>query len=1138
LIEQRTRWGRGERVTVEVLLRDHPELVEDAEAILDLVLGEVLLRQESGEKPGIEEYTARFPQFAELVRALLALHGLTLPGEVPTERETAAPVQSGTAPDVAGYDILGELGRGGMSVVYLAQQKNPPRKVALKMIRSADASQADRLQIEAQAVARLQHPNIVQIFEVGIAAGQPYLALEYVAGGTLADRLARKPQPPALAAGLVAMLARAVHYAHQYGVIHRDLKPTNVLLSAGPDIPLADCLPKIADFGLAKLLTGGEGHTGSHEVLGTPAYMAPEQAAGRSKDVGAATDVYALGMILYECLTGRPPFLAENWAEAHQQILFHEPVSPRRLQPKVPLDLETICLKCLHKDPARRYPTAESLADDLACFVAGKPIKARRVGIWGRTKRWARRRPALAVLLGLTLLLSAGLAGLTVWYLAQLQDAILATKRAKDEADTERARALSARYLNTISLAYAAWYDNDLELTRELLKDCPPSRQRMEWHLLNKWCRGNHQTLQGHQGLIAAVAYSPDGKLVASASYDGTVKLWHPGTGEVSATLPGPGGKFRSVAFSLDGKLLAGGCSDGTIRLWNPQTHVFVRDLPKHTSAVLALAFHPDGNQLVRVSSTTSLVVCDVNTGQDLRVLKGHAGQVECVAYSPDGKVIASGDRSGMVCCWGEEADLPTVVGTGLHGRWVESLAFSPKGDYLATGGGDKTVQLRAVKKNWVLEATLVGHTGPVTALAFSPDQGLMASASLDRSVKVWTFVQNLGDGVPTGESWTLRGHGGWVCAVAWSRNGGLVSAGRIGDSPGSLFDGRGELKLWNASAPQETRTLCTGVDTRPNSTALSPDGTALATLEIGRKTLVVRNLRDGTERFRSKVPAQFDILAVAWSAGSNRVTLVRGVAAEELGVEELDADNGNRLSFRSIPASAQSVAAFRRDGSGLAIVREDGQLEVWDLTEIPTRRIKSALEGKAGFFSGAKLAWSPDGRFLAAGVPRTGERGPDGVVILGAPGKMVLCDVTAKSVETLSPPWDLAALAFSHDSRQLTATGGDFLLAFLTGTDKEIQVWEVATRKPLRGGRAAGGMLGYSPDGHYLVTAGERGLRLHEASSNAPIVTIRLFSTPVDLAFLPSGRGFVLLGGDGVVRLLDTELAASDSSRRAEGSR
>ena len=309
-----------------------------------------------------------------------------------SEAAGAAPVPPPTEvppPEIEGYEILGLLGQGGMGVVYKARQAAANRVVALKMILGgfADGEARERFRTEAHAVARLQHPNVVQVFQVGEYRGLPFFSLEFCAGGSLEARLKAAPTTPAEAARLIDVLARAVHHAHERGIVHRDLKPANVLLTE-------DGTPKLTDFGLAKKLDE-VGRTQTGAVMGSPPYMAPEQASGRVKEIGPLTDVYGLGAILYECLTGRPPFKADTLVETLIQVQQDEPAAPRRLRAGTPRDLETICLKCLQKDPKRRYSSAAALADDLRRHLAGEPITARPVGRLERAWRWGRRRAAL-----------------------------------------------------------------------------------------------------------------------------------------------------------------------------------------------------------------------------------------------------------------------------------------------------------------------------------------------------------------------------------------------------------------------------------------------------------------------------------------------------------------------------------------------------------------------------------------------------------------------------------------------------------------------------------------------------------------------------------------------------------------------
>jgi serine/threonine-protein kinase len=474
--DQRNRWQQGDRVRAETYLAQHPTLASEADRVVELLYNEILLREGLGESPRLEEYLERFPQFAAQLTRLFQVHAALADDAVPSQGTAvsmpagprrhwpAAPV---ALPTVPGYELLEELGRGGMGVVYRARHLELRRVVALKMILAgahAGPEELSRFRAEAEGQARLQHPNIVQIYEVGQAGGCPYFALEFVDGGSLAQHLAGNPQPARPAARLIETLARAVHYAHQRGLIHRDLKPANVLLQ------IADCglqiegqsairnlqsaIPKITDFGLAKRLPGAEsrpglaGPTRTGDVLGTPSYMSSEQAAGKAKAIGPATDVYALGAILYELLTGRPPFLGESPLDTLLQVQSQEPVPPRRLQPKVPRDLETICLKCLHKEPRRRYGSAADVADDVQRFQQGRPIMARPVGRRERVWRWCRRNPRDAVLAGLlAVLVVLGVVGAWAFDRQRTEQVRHAEQVQRGvQAGLEQARSLQRRY--------------------------------------------------------------------------------------------------------------------------------------------------------------------------------------------------------------------------------------------------------------------------------------------------------------------------------------------------------------------------------------------------------------------------------------------------------------------------------------------------------------------------------------------------------------------------------------------------------------------------------------------------------------------------------------------------------------------
>ncbi|QEH35754.1 Serine/threonine-protein kinase PknB [Aquisphaera giovannonii] len=444
-------WHAGHRIPAEAYLALHPALRGRGNAAFEVVYSEFMLRESMGESPCIEEYAWRFPELADRLRRQLALHRALARdepgGEAPARTLGGGDAEDGPglegAPEIPGYRILGELGRGGAGVVYRARQLALNRLVALKVIQAghhALPGAAGRFRAEAEAAARFQHPNIIQVYEVGEHEGLGYITLEYAAGGSLGAAIAGTPQDPAASAALVEQLARAIHYAHGCGIVHRDLKPANIVLAEGR-------VPKITDFGLAKLLEQEAAPTVSGTILGTPSYMAPEQLLGPSGDITPAADVYALGAILYEALTGRPPFKGATPLSTLDQVANQEPLVPSSLQRSTPRDLETICMKCLEKAPSRRYASADAMADDLRRFLDGRPILARPSPPWEKAAKWARRRPGLAVaLLGLALAVAVVFAGI-LRYNALLRAGVRAAREAKDEADRKTRFALEQRNL-------------------------------------------------------------------------------------------------------------------------------------------------------------------------------------------------------------------------------------------------------------------------------------------------------------------------------------------------------------------------------------------------------------------------------------------------------------------------------------------------------------------------------------------------------------------------------------------------------------------------------------------------------------------------------------------------------------------
>jgi serine/threonine protein kinase len=677
---------------------------------------------------------------------------------------------------VAGYEILGELGRGGMGIVYRAWQRSLGRAVALKMLRSdcgAGPEELTRFRREAEAAAVLRHANLVHIYDVGEYDRRPFFVLEFVDGGSLADRLDGKPLPPRRAAELVETLARAIHCAHQGGVIHRDLKPANVLL-------MADGTPKITDFGIAKKLDATADQTRSGAVMGTPGYMAPEQAMGKTTAIGPPTDVHALGTILYELLTGRPPFKGRSLLDTMNQVVHQAPVPPSRLQPNVPPDLERVCLRCLQKDPARRYATAEDLAAELRRHLAGPPPRAHRRSPW----RWIGGSVALVILLGIGL----------GWYLwpdpAGKTDLPRKNEPRASDADGKE---------KPPAIAQPKPSDADGK------QESPAGAQREPVPV-------KPVTIAWGGGKLNALALAPNGHSVAIGGEGKAVELRDTRTGELRAALADHPGPVTSLAWAPDGKTLAVGTYK-QVWLWDVEKRKSQDPLKGHEAKVDWVGFVNGGKSLISIDGST-LKVWDLDTHKPGGGLDGLGGGLEvsrdgkylaevrtnvfdhaCAvnlweiaaakkvrslplrfhffALAPDGRSIAGGAGESV-----RVLEVPTGHERGRHGRHtarIHSVAIAADGRTLATGSHDRTAILWDLATREEV-ATLKGHTGPVL-VRFSPDGKILATASTaDPFVKLW----DAGTGK---ERRDLPGHAPGVADLRFSPDGrrlGVVSVDAV----------------------------------------------------------------------------------------------------------------------------------------------------------------------------------------------------------------------------------------------------------------------------------------------------------------------------------------------------------------------
>lgn len=927
-----------------------------------------------------------------------------------TKNATQRTVRQKEWPEVPGFEILGELGRGGMGVVYRARQINLKRVVALKMILSgahARKEDLDRFKAEAEAVARLQHPNIVQVFEVGEHKDLPYLVLEYVDGGSLRDAVSGSPQSPLLAAGMVEQLAMAMEAAHRCGVIHRDLKPANILLSLTRPASSADAhtagqrlddsVPKITDFGLAKRLDEDSAQTRTGQVLGTPSYMAPEQAAGQIHSIGPATDVYSLGAVLYDLLTGRPPFKGASVQETIEQVRNQEPVRPTQLQPKVPRDLETICLKCLHKEPGRRYASAEHLAADLHRFRANKPILARPVGRPERLWRWCRRNPVIATLTGLAAIFLAVMIGVLAWANLTTSKALLDTEKAlereksalskvegeKVAANAARLKAEAAETSEkkarreteeklvrlTVSNGNRCWDDGDpagalLHFLFALDRD--PDQAAM--HRLRAGMALQDCTRLGqlgfHTGAIHQVAFSPDGRMIITGSDDNLARVWDVETGRLLTELRHPAAVSHAFFHPVDKGLVLTATTNGEIQVWQVATgqtsgpRLDLRKTPFH------VAFSPDGSRIIAASGD-KYGTPEPGT-PDQRIFQG-VGKPPIIIPGR-----ASRNPIGRALIW--EARTGEPGGRfGLVG-WFNQAVFSPDGKRVATAGARGTTGLSAPgeARVWDLNGTAITpplvHRNEVNSAAFSPD-GL-----------------------------------------------------RLVTTSGPVLQGRGEARLWDAvtgaliGRPMPHELAVT-------QATFSPDGLRVLT-----------GSRDGTARVWDAATGEplgpflrhnGELTAALFSPDGSRVL----TASQDGAARVWDAASGQPLGPVLHHSSPVTTAAFSPDGQRLATATQEGVARLWDLAAnyAPPRRIPTAGPALTALLTA-------DGRYLLAVSGRHGNSirtyvgGSALAQKLVEPDSLVLWDMTKDAPVCPPLPYQgqLTENSISADGKRLVTLGVD----------------------------------------------------------------------------------------------------------------
>jgi WD40 repeat protein/serine/threonine protein kinase len=1168
-----------------------------------------------GKRPSVEEFARRYPEHADEIRemlpALALMEKAKAGDDAPGPRQPVAAMAPPLS-QLGDYQLLREVGRGGMGVVYEAQQLSLGRHVAIKVLPPhalLDPRQLGRFQREAKAAARLHHTNIVPVFGIGDQDGLHYYVMQFIPGLGVDEVLCElrhlrpphvKPAPtqadapgpsadvrrdvsaadvahgllsgvfrqpeaagdlttalgePAAGVELAArsavrptdttvvhlpgqgegstlsesghqywqsvarigmQVADALAYAAGQGILHRDIKPSNLLLDDTGNV-------WVTDFGLAKATTDGDDLTHTGDVIGTLRYMAPERFNGQG-DV--RSDVYSLGLTLYELLALRPAFDEADRNKLVKQVMHDEPARPRKLNPGVPRDLETVVLKAIARDPAHRYQTPAEMADDLKRFTEDRPVRARRTSGAERLWRWCRRNPALAGMAAAVVL--ALVAGTTVSYLkyldAEQQKGIAQQQQARavageKEAIEQRIRAHQAAEATRQNLYYAqmhlapqAWREHrglahlhDLLATWLPEGDWSDDRRGWEWFYLNSLPYQNLRILTesgsawSRTGATAVrpstVAWHVASKRLAEGTADGLIRIWDVDREQTTLTLRGPTPEVpfwgvRWLAWSPDGARLAAGGNDGTVHVWDTATGRELRVLRGHRSPVWAVAFNSDGTRLAAWGPDGIIKLWDANTGR-LSAEVTHPGRVFAGAWSPNDTRLASGHEDGTVTISGVHAGDKIVTLRG-HAGSVSNLAWSPDGTRLAaTSRNDFSVRVWDVAS---LKTVLppLRHSHEVTSFAWEPDGQRLATGGADETVKVWNAATGR-------ELVTLRGNRERITSLAWGPDGRLVSG--CGD---------GSVKVWDSVRDQESGVL-PGHGERATAVAWSPDGKRVVSGCDDGEVRVwdpitraqVLSLKGHDTR---QVSQQFGLIrSVAWSPDGTHL------ASAGLDGRALVWETATGRRVFALPADHGPVwsVAWSPDGTHLAAGSQDGTIRVVEgLGQAPEVHVFKAHEprglGTAGEVGVRTLAWSPQGDRLASG-------GPDGLVKLWDP-------IRGVEVGRMQGRQDwVLGLAWARDGKRLASTHASRLVV----------VWDVDTGQRLwtmRGHTDFIDAVGWSPDGARLASAGlDNSVRLWDPQTGEEAFVLRGDSGCFhDLSWHPGGTQLAAASSDGHVWLWD----------------
>ena len=1007
----------------------------------ELLLLELESLHKAGRLPTADQWRNRFPEHQAVVNKVL-IKSAQWHSTLEASADDTAP---DSFPNVPGYEIVRLLGRGAMGIVFLAKQQSLRRLVALKIVApGADHQHASSaMRREAEAIARLRHPNIVQVFEIGEVHGKSYLTIEYVEGKSLRELLVDGPIAPRMAAELLDQVAKAVHHAHVNGIIHRDLKPANILLTQAVDQPASPArsslsppqlVPKVADFGLAMYLDAMH-ITPSQSLLGTPKYMAPEQAERlEPEDIGPSTDVYALGAIFFELLTGRTPFDSASTWNLLKLISTGKVIFPVDTIYRVPADLKAVCLKCLEKSPQDRYGSALELANDLQCYLSGYPVAARRsTRLELFTKFVARNRILSTSILTILLMLVAASVSITVFALRE-SSARRRAEEATASIDALRRNERLQVYWANLHLAQQAWRGARVDHMRQYLEQAitaTPDAEELrdfEWNYLWKQANAPKLVFSKHQNL-SNVAFSSDGKSIASPDVTGSIRVFARNTGDLQFELAGRGA-VQSVAFSPDGKMLAVAKRDGWLYLWDLESQKIVRQWRGHEYPPRTLTFSPDGQQLTSCDEKDSVTSWNVEDGQTRWTFSQPDLHPTGLSYDMQGHRVAVGGGLGNVTML--DADTGQILTTiSAHTNWLTGVAFHPNSQQIATSSEDRTAKVWNVADG-SLAFELVGHDDVVTGVAYSPDGLTIGTSSRDGMVKLWD--------AKTGEHrMNLLGHSNWVMSLSFASDGQQVASVSIDAT----------ACVWSTDLNAEMRTL---VRRNVPLTCVTYDPSAqrmiIGDLQGG---LTICNATDGSI-YHEIAAHQYNLSDVEVIPHSH---LIATCGQDHL-VKIWNMETGELLRVLKGHTAHIRALAVAPDGRKLYTASEDKTVRVWD--------VESGEENHQLKLPHSQLAMalSPDGSVLAtSGTKRIG----------------IWETTNWTNIKQLDGHTHvISSLAFSPDG-QILASGG---------TDRAICLWNV------KAGKLIHKLLGHSN----LVTSlsfNRSGRRLASGSHDC---TVRLWDT------------------------------------------